>query len=252
MLIDAERVYYCGRLGQPTCRRLGSLTLYASRLAPLHITTAGSCSEPTRFAIVPPYVPHSVHSTDDWITCLLIEPEYIDLARLPMFSRPGPTCTDQLPWAATVRLSQALIGTSTDDEAADLGLDDVFYSSCALPRRQLDPRIDKLIACMRQDAAAEWSAQSAARHCEVSPSRFLHLFKAEVGVNFRHFRIWKRARQMLTHANSTSSLTHIAQDLGYADSSYFSNSIRQVYGLRPKDIMAGSRGLSLNTLQRWP
>ena len=58
----------------------------------------------------------------------------------------------------------------------------------------------------------------------------------------------KRARQLLAHATSRHSLTRLAQDLGYTDSSYFSNSIRQVYGLRPKDILAGSRNLSLGTL----
>ena len=40
---------------------------------------------------------------------------------------------------------------------------------------------------------------------------------------------------------SGSSLTSVAHELGYNDSAYFSNSIRHFTGLRPKDIMAGSR-----------
>lgn len=248
LLIDSERVYYRGRLGQPVCRKLGSLTLYAAHRTPLELTVDGHDCAPTRLAVVPPYVTHSVRSADDWITCLLIEPEYLDLTRLPVFSRPGPASSAQLPWAAASMLTQALCGGWADDTPIDLGPDDLFYAMSTLPRRQLDPRIDHLICRMRDDAAADWSADDAARCCGVSPSRLLHLFKAEVGVPFRHFRAWKRARQLLAHANSADSLTRLAQDLGYTDSSYFSNSIRHVYGLRPKDILAGSRGLLLSPL----
>ncbi|WP_374593262.1 helix-turn-helix domain-containing protein [Aquabacterium sp.] len=248
LLIDAERVYYRGRLGHPVCRKLGCLTLYAAHRAPLHLSIDGRDAPPTRLAVVPPYVTHSVHSADDWVTCLLIEPEYLDLTRLPVFSRPGPASTAQLPWATASLLAQALSGAGPDDAQIDLSPDDLFYATLTLPRRQLDPRIDRLIRRMRDEAAADWSADDAAHCCGVSPSRLLHLFKAEIGVPFRHFRAWKRARQMLIYASSTDSLTRLAQDLGYTDSSYFSNSIRQVYGLRPKDILAGSRGLHTSPL----
>lgn len=248
LLIDVEGVYYRGRLGHPVCRKLGSLTLYAAHRAPLELTIEGVDHAPARLAVVPPYLTHSVRSADDWVTCLLIEPEYLDLAQLPVLSRPGPTSSAQLPWATTLLLTQALGGEGPDDPPADLHPDDLFYATRTLPRRQLDPRIEHLIGRMRDDAAADWSADDAARCCGVSPSRLLHLFKAEIGVPFRHFRAWKRARQLLAHANSADNLTRLAQELGYTDSSYFSNSIRQVYGLRPKDILAGSRGLRLSPL----
>ena len=54
----------------------------------------------------------------------------------------------------------------------------------------------------------------------------------------------KRARSLLQYVvNQDSSLTDVALGAGYPDSSHFSHSIRQVYGLKPKDIFAGSRKL---------
>lgn len=43
----------------------------------------------------------------------------------------------------------------------------------------------------------------------------------------------------------SSNLTDIALDAGYPDSTHFSHSIRQVYGLTPKSIFAGCRKLAL-------
>ena len=76
-------------------------------------------------------------------------------------------------------------------------------------------------------------------------SRFLHLFKAEVGVPFRSFRTWQRARSVLHFVTQTANLATIALDVGYPDSTHFSHSIRQVFGLTPKSIFEGCRKLEL-------
>ena len=43
--------------------------------------------------------------------------------------------------------------------------------------------------------------------------------------------------------DQSTTLTDVALGAGYPDSTHFSHSIRQVYGLKPKDIFAGSRKL---------
>jgi AraC-like DNA-binding protein len=87
------------------------------------------------------------------------------------------------------------------------------------------------------------AAKECAALVNLSFSRFLHLFKEEVGIPFRNLRTWKRARSLLHYVHTSDNLTHVALDIGYPDSTHFSHSIRQVYGLKPKDIMAGSRKL---------
>jgi AraC-like DNA-binding protein len=41
------------------------------------------------------------------------------------------------------------------------------------------------------------------------------------------------------------TLTDVALDAGYPDATHFSHSIRQVYGLTPRSIFAGSRKLAV-------
>ena len=89
------------------------------------------------------------------------------------------------------------------------------------------------------------TAASCAAEAGLSPSRFLHLFKEQTGISFRAFRAWKRARHLLHFANQDINLAHLAQDIGYPDSTHFSHSIRRFYGLKPRAIFSGSRDLAI-------
>jgi methylphosphotriester-DNA--protein-cysteine methyltransferase len=127
------------------------------------------------------------------------------------------------------------------------GLDfDCLFFGRALAPRPLDARIRRVIERIVSDPSASFSAEQCAAEVQLSFSRFLHLFKQETGVTFRAFRAWKRARSLLRHVRQAASLTDIALDAGYPDSAHFSHSIRQVYGLTPSDIVAGSRRLALH------
>ena len=71
------------------------------------------------------------------------------------------------------------------------------------------------------------------------------IFKEATGISFRSFRAWKRARHLLHFANQDINLAHLAQDIGYPDSTHFSHSIRRFYGLKPRAIFSGSRDLAI-------
>lgn len=45
--------------------------------------------------------------------------------------------------------------------------------------------------------------------------------------------------------NRKANLAQLALDAGYPDSTHFSRSIRLAYGLKPRDIFAGSRRLAV-------
>lgn len=127
---------------------------------------------------------------------------------------------------------------------ADMELDRLVFGQ-ALTARTPDPRIADVVLRIRTDPALAWLAADAALHCGLSTSRFMHVFKAEVGVGWRAFRAWKRARALLACVHTGENLTQLALSLGYPDGTHFSHAIRQITGLRPSDIIAGSRDLSV-------
>ena len=244
MWITADRVFYVGLLGAPTVRTMGSVIVYVAVSGTIRIRLQNGEWQTTEMAVVPPYVPHQVESQMRVINVLKIEAETVDLGALPDVLK-GRGAVDEAEFVQLVRRRRGEM--SAQGCAADLlklDFDKTFFGAALAPRR-IDRRIAAVLDRIRQDPSAPAIAEECAAMAHLSFSRFLHLFKQEVGAPFRSFRTWKRARCLLHYVNRKANLTHVALDTGYPDSTHFSHSIRQVYGLKPRDIFAGSRRLAL-------
>jgi len=244
MWITASRVFYAGLLGAPSPRTQGALAVYVALDAPLRIRIEGGEWQSCEVAVVQPYVPYEVATEARHVLNLLIEPETVDIAALPMLLQACGAV--QAPeWAARVRRCHAEL--VAQGRAADLypqDFDTLFWGQNLTPR-VLDPRIARALARIQDHPSTPVTAQECAAQAHLSFSRFLHVFKQEVGAPFRSVRTWKRARSVLHHVNREQSLVHVALDIGYPDSTHFSHSIRQTFGLKPRDIFAGSRKLRI-------
>lgn len=246
MWITTERVFYAGLLGDAAERTMGGHGVYVSPTgALLHIRIGGGAWQSGELLVVPPQVPHQVKTEHRLVFNLLIEAESVDPSRLPPFMQHcGPV--DAPVFARRVREAHGrLLDASGSGSFEGFGFDALFFDE-PLASRVFDARIRVVIDRINADPAAQASAEACAAAVNLSFSRFLHLFKQETGVTFRAFRAWKRARSLLRYVRQSSSLTDIALDTGYPDSTHFSHSIRQVYGLRPSDILAGSRQLAVH------
>ena len=259
MWLNNDRVFYAGLLGAVSVRTMGGWLVYASLGAPLRICVGDAATgtlaadapwQSTDLAVVPPYTPHRVACDERLICSITIEPETVDEAALPawLHAQVGAVPADQPESARMllrVRTAHAWLcahGRSIDLQTT--GFDECFFGRPLAPRR-LDPRIAGVLEDMRNDPSRSTTAQEWATAVGLSFSRFLHLFKAEVGTPFRSLRTWKRARSLLHHVTRDTNLVHVALDTGYPDSTHFSHSIRQVYGLKPRDLFAGSRALTV-------
>ncbi len=246
MWLTPQRVFYAGLLGATAQRNLGGHGLYVSPSgAPLRVRIGDGAWQQGELVVVPPQVPHQVATEQRTILNLLIESESVAPDGLPDFLRAcGPV--EAPAFAQRVRsVHGRLLAASGRESFAGFDFDALFFGR-PLPARVLDARIRQVVERIVADPALPASAEDCAAAVNLSFSRFLHLFKQETGVPFRAFRAWKRARSLLRHVRQRTTLTDIALDTGYPDSTHFSHSIRQVYGLRPSDILAGSRRLALH------
>lgn len=243
LMFDSDVVFYAGLLGRPRTRVLGAWTLYAPASGSMQITIGDDAAFTAAAWVVPPYVPHSLRTADHRIQCVLVEPDFIDVHGLPSWLQLGDVVADEHGWSQRlVRLAGQMPEGGVQASLATGSLETALFGA-SLPRRQIDPRIASVIDRIRRDPSSLITADEGAAACGLSASRFIHLFKGECHTPFRGFRTWKRARSLLNAVDSGATLTQIAMDLGYSDSAYFSNSIRYFTGLRPKDILAGSRAL---------
>ena len=248
MWLNADRVLYVGLLGEPSVRTFGGYSVYASLAVPHRISLEGGPWQTTELSVVPPNMPHRIVSGERMICSLVIEAETVAPSELPAWLREGRGAVEAITAQALLQAMRAALQAfrrSGTKQYANAHAFDVAFFGEALATRPLDKRIAAVLQRIKLDPNQPHSAQECAASIHVSVSRFLHLFKAEVGTPFRSFRTWQRARSLLYYVTQTASLAHIALDAGYPDSTHFSHSIRQVYGLTPKSIFAGCRKLAL-------
>lgn len=244
MWITPDRLVYVGLLGRPTVRTVGALQLYVASEGELKIQIAGGEWQTTEMAVVYPYVSHQIEAEARLIYSISIEPESIDLDAKPIHPLVSGAADSK---CLLQRVRSTVQWMRSEGEALNLSsieLDDRLFGTPLKPR-VLDSRIQQVIELLSSSSDQSLSAEDCAQHVSLSFSRLLHLFKGEVGYPFRSFRSWKKARHLLEYVTSSSSLTNVALDIGYPDSAYFSNSIKQTYGLKPKEMFIGSRQLAI-------
>lgn len=100
-----------------------------------------------------------------------------------------------------------------------------------------DPRIRRLLerfdqcrpgVCLKP---AHWRAAAVAADLALSESRFLHLFRREMGIAWRPYLLWRRimcAVGALLLGRSATEAAHLA---GFADSAHLSRTFRRSFGL---------------------
>ncbi|MBB4862196.1 AraC-like DNA-binding protein [Pseudomonas nitritireducens] len=101
-----------------------------------------------------------------------------------------------------------------------------------LPRRQLDPRLEKALQRIRALDDGALPAQALAEAASLSLSQLERLFSGTLGLSVRRLVLWQRLRQALRLAMAGDSLTSAAIAAGFADSAHFSRSVRSQFGIR--------------------
>jgi AraC-like DNA-binding protein len=244
MLITPDRVFYAGLLGRPRQRCSGAFHVYVSIKGGLRLAVEGTVEGFGELAVVPPNLRHTVASDYRSVICILIEPETVCAGAFDLLAErlSGAECQFYVDRIRAVYERSQHEPCCVDSVGAAF---DIMCFGEALPRRILDSRVVQAIAQICRFSGDPVTAASCAAEAGLSSSRFLHLFKQETGISFRSFRAWKRARHLLHFANQDLNLAHLAQDIGYPDSTHFSHSIRRFYGLKPRAIFSGSRDLAI-------
>ncbi|MFL9709371.1 helix-turn-helix domain-containing protein [Methylobacillus sp. Pita1] len=106
----------------------------------------------------------------------------------------------------------------------------------ASSRHAIDPRIQAAIEIMRNEPDRNFPNEYLAAAVDLSPSRFLHLFKAETGNPYRRFRRWKRLLTAAGQFHQADNMTHVALNNGFTDSAHFSNCFHQSFGVQPSFV----------------
>lgn len=246
LVIGRDRLFYSGLAGNSKKpRKLGSFTLYFATDDVFQIDL-GQGWQSVQAALVEPYQTHRLLAPAGRIHNIGFEPENLSDDAQTRLSALVSTRRGSAALTKHVQETYKQLPHMLPRKGLSTAAFDHLFLGRELDPRPMDSRIRRVLQLMCDEVEdSTIAAEDYARKIGLSPSRFLYLFKLNTGVPFRSMRMWKRARRFLDHANSQHSLTDVALELGYPDSSHFSHSIRRTYGLKPRSIRQGSKHLKV-------
>ncbi|HEX7830654.1 MAG TPA: AraC family transcriptional regulator [Thermoanaerobaculia bacterium] len=194
-----------------------------------------------RGIIVPPNVVHSYAGQSAYAAMLFIDPDSIEgiWLRSTVADR-----TTIVPESRVLPAAEALRRFCESPlESMDFGslVRFTVESLCAgvPPARHADPRIRKVLDVIASSDDLRLSLEQLAATVFLSPSRFQHLFKQQVGLAFRRYMLWRKVTRAMIAIAQERTLTAAAQKSDFADAAHLTRTFHQMFGLPPSVLMQG-------------
>jgi AraC-like DNA-binding protein len=203
---------------------------------PLTVSTSDGTKRDAHSVLIPPRLIHQLTCHGAGLVSCYLEPT----------SDRAESCRGMFTmWSGDIGVTHSAEGrltfTPTDDESASHWLD------LAAPRvqRTTDPRIAAAAQRIRDDPATAVSSRELATEAGLSESRFLHLFRDELGTSLRRYRLWVRLVHAGTEIAAGANLTEAAMKSGFASPSHLADRFKTTFGLSATQLLG--TGLTLRT-----
>ena len=105
--------------------------------------------------------------------------------------------------------------------------------------RRRDPRITRSLKRINESADLRVSLEDIAATVFLSPSRFAHLFKQQVGLPFRHYVLWRKLARAILAIGRGETMVDAAQAADFADAAHLTRTFHQMFGIKPSAMMRG-------------
>ena len=194
-----------------------------------------------RGILVRPDVEHSFHGRGASGAMLFVDPESSEGAWLQS------VLADDITVAPAARLQSSLEALAAfrerpleGMEPGDLVLHCVrAFCAGAPPSRRLDPRVSTVLRKIRESEDLRLSLEAAAALVHLSPGRFAHLFKDQLGLPFRRYMLWRKLARAMLAIGRQSSIADAAHASDFADAAHLTRTFHQMFGIPPSVMMRG-------------
>ncbi len=109
---------------------------------------------------------------------------------------------------------------------------------------RVDRRVARALELLKRELPRRTDVATLAAAVGLSPSRFVHVFNAQVGTSLRRYVLWLRLRHVVFCLAAGLSLTEASHDAGFADSAHLCRTFRSMFGL-PLSALFRSRGVQV-------
>ena len=205
------------------------------------ISGADEAWHQTRGLVVRPDAVHSFNCCGAMGAMLFVDPESRDGAWLLR------SLTQDITLVPEARLASAVADLGTfanqpfhETDAGDLIRRCVHALSAGPPRApRLDERVVKVLDSIRGSDDLRISLERAAETAFLSPSRFAHLFKEQMGLPFSRYMLWRKLTRAMVLIASERTIAAAAHAADFADAAHLTRTFYQMVGMAPTALMRG-------------
>jgi AraC family transcriptional regulator len=232
-----------------TGRADGEVPVHAHHTIQVHLATEGEIAvrpaaggwQVGRCSIVRADVEHAFDARGVTGAMLMIDPESSEGAHLQA------ALAQDITIVPDARIESSLVAVRVfmerPLEAMEAG-DLVLYIVQALcpagpPSRRRDPRVGTVLAAIAGSEELRLSLESAAELVHLSPGRFAHLFREEVGLPFRRYVLWRKLTRAMLAIGQERTLAAAAQRGDFSDAAHLTRTFHQMFGIPPSVLMRG-------------
>jgi AraC-like DNA-binding protein len=109
----------------------------------------------------------------------------------------------------------------------------------APPARRMDPRVSKVLQQIQGADELRISLEDAAGLAFLSPDRFAHLFKEQMGLPFRKYVLWRKLTRAMVAIGAERTIADAAHAADFADAAHLTRTFYQMVGMAPSALMRG-------------
>jgi AraC-like DNA-binding protein len=194
-----------------------------------------------RGIIVRPDMEHSFNARGATGGLLFVDPESTEGVWLQS------VLTDDITFAPEARLQSCLAELQAFMQRPLESMDvSALVRHCVLafcpgapPSRTLDSRVTTVLRRIRESDDLRMSLEAAAGLVHLSPGRFAHLFKEQLGLPFRRYMLWRKLTRAMLAIGRESNIAAAAHASDFADAAHLTRTFHQMFGIPPSVMMRG-------------
>ena len=108
-----------------------------------------------------------------------------------------------------------------------------------VPAPRFDSRVTTVIEAIRKSDSLRMSLEDAAEIACLSPTRFAHVFKDQVGLPFSRYMLWRKLTRAMVAVASARTIAAAAHAADFADAAHLTRTFYQMVGMAPSALMKG-------------
>lgn len=195
----------------------------------------------TRGIVVRPDAEHSFDCNGALGMMLFVDPESSEGAWLAASLRQDITTIADARLDAIVSALRAFAERPDDtDDVAALVRGCVHGLRPGLaPARRVDPRVTTVLGAIRASDDLRMSLDTAAGMAFLSPTRFAHVFREQVGLPFSRYMLWRKMTRAMVAIASERTIAAAAHAADFADAAHLTRTFYQMVGMAPSALMRG-------------